>query len=237
MSEYLSALQAAAAAADIPAPPGALAKLAVYFELMRAHNRHVNLTAVIEPAEVAVRHFADSLAPPALARLPRGAQIIDVGTGAGLPGVVLCAMRPDLHAVLLDGTRKRIDFITDALREAGIPNAQPVWARAEDFGRGAGRARFDCAVSRAVAALPTLLELCIPLIKPGGSALCWKGPAAPAECLAAQRAARLLGAAPPVAHPYHLAGRDEYFIVEALKKLPTPARYPRRAGIPGKEPL
>ncbi|MDR3051462.1 MAG: 16S rRNA (guanine(527)-N(7))-methyltransferase RsmG [Oscillospiraceae bacterium] len=214
-------------------------KWSAYHTLLTEANARMDLTAVQDPLETVDRHYLDCLAPlakPGL--LPQGALCVDVGTGAGFPGVPLALVRPDLRWVLLDAQAKRVAFLRQVIAALGL-NAQALHARAEDAARlAAHRERYDLATSRAVAALPALLELTLPFVRPGGWALAWKGPATAAEWPAAQAAAGLLGGAlrPPLSAP--VPGRDwHHLLIIADKRQKTVSQYPRKAGEPGRKPL
>lgn len=223
--------------AGLPLEPQVIGKLAAFYALLEEANRLFNLTAVDGPAESAQRHFMDSLALPALNRLFPGEQVIDVGTGAGFPGMPVAILRPNLHVTLLDSTKKRTAFLESAVHTLQLPNITVVTARAEDYARGSGRERFDAALSRAVAPMNVLAEYMLPFIKPGGRALAWKGPSARDEAAAAVPACRLLGGGPPVFHSYCLPGRAAFFIVEIEKKGHTPNSFPRKTGKPSSNPI
>ncbi len=212
--------------------------------LLTEANAAMDLTAVLEPEEAVDRHYLDSLTPLSLlspqpcAGIPQGARVIDVGTGAGFPGIPLAIARPDIEVLLLDSQQKRVAFLCRAIEVLGL-RAQAVHARAEDAARlPEHRDRYDVAVSRAVAGLPTLLELTLPFVRVGGHALAWKGPAALEELEDATRAAALLGAElrPPVPAP--VPGRDwNHLLIAARKRAETVRQYPRKAGVPGRKPL
>lgn len=210
-----------------------------YCGLLLAENAAMNLTAVTDPGEVAVRHFLDSLCPPALALLPRGARLIDVGSGGGLPGIPLAIARPDLSVTLLEARRKKTDFLLRTAELLGLENVSVVWGRAEDTGRDpAHREQYDVATARAVAALPVLCELLLPFVAVGGMAFAWKGPAAREEMEAAGPALDCLGGAHPRLLPYaisHEFCHMHLFVCDKVR--PTPPSYPRKAGKPAKFPL
>ncbi len=207
-------------------------KFVAYYDLLIDWNTRMNLTAITAPEEVVKKHFADSLA--ALPLLSDGAKVVDVGTGAGFPGIPLLIRRPDLRLTLVDSLQKRIGFLETVLRELGL-TAACVHARAEDFGRmPAHRGTYDFAVSRAVAALPVLLELTVPLLKVGGKSICFKGEASQ-ELESAKSALFLLHAsAETVTVPADYGVRS---LVICTKNAPTPKTYPRKAGTPSKSPL
>ena len=207
-------------------------KFCRYYEMLLEWNARVNLTAITEKTQVAQKHFADSLFARPL--LKENARVADVGTGAGFPGVPLLITRPDLSLTLIDSLEKRLRFLEAVLKELGL-TAELVHARAEDAGRMPRfRGTFDAALSRAVAPLPTLLELTVPLLRVGGSAIASKGDAA-AELAMSQNAARVLRV--------ELSARQENAawgmrtLVIATKLGETAAAYPRKAGLPAKRPL
>jgi len=207
-------------------------KFVTYYTMLLDWNSRMNLTAITEPWEVAQKHFADSLA--ALPYLPQNARVVDVGTGAGFPGVPLLIMRPDLKLTLVDSLQKRVNFLDTVLQTLGL-QAETVHARAEDFGRmPAYRETFEIAVSRAVANLSTLLELTIPLVRVGGKSICYKGDAA-AELASAKSALHLLHTSAETVEIPAVYGARSLLI--CTKNAPTPKTYPRKAGVPSKQPL
>ena len=219
-------------------PPEAPERLARYRDLLIRKNRLMDLTSVPD-GEIPLRHFYDSLAPlleyPDLFR--PGASLADVGTGAGFPGLPAAIVRTDLRVTLIESMRRRCDFLEEVRESLGLGNVTVLCARAEDAGRdGKLRESFDLTVSRAVAAAPVLLEYLLPLTKTGGLALCWKGPGAAREAEEAREAARLLGCPALTVLPVAYPGEERY-LLKAEKTEPTPARYPRRTGIPAKRPL
>jgi len=202
-------------------------------------NAAMDLTAVLDPEEAVDRHYLDSLT--VLRRpdwIPQGARIVDVGAGAGFPGIPLLIARPDIQATLLDAQRKRVDFLHRVIQALGL-RAQAFHLRAEDAARQTGhRERYDVAVSRAVAGLPTLLELTLPLVRVRGCTLAWKGPAALEEFEAASRAAAMLGGRLCLPEPAPVPGRDwRHLLIAAEKEIETVRQYPRKAGIPARKPL
>ena len=210
----------------------ALDRFETYQRLLAEWNEKMNLTAITDPVEVAEKHFADSLA--ALPYLKPSMAIIDVGTGAGFPGIPLLIMMPELQLTLADSLQKRLTFLDALLKELGL-QADLVHGRAEDLGQNRlYRERFDAALSRAVASLPVLLELTTPFLKVGGAAIAYKGDGAE-EMKNARSAAFLL----------HVALRQvdlasdlgKRCLIFADKKAPTPRAYPRKAGTPNKKPL
>ena len=209
------------------------AQFARYYALLVDWNQRVNLTAVTEAEEVAAKHFADSLLPAQL--IPAGARCIDVGTGAGFPGVPLMIMRGDLKMTLLDSLRKRLTFLDALLRELNL-SAALVHMRAEDAGRDNGRrGHYDVAFTRAVAGASVLMEWTAPLLKIGGLSLMYKGPRADEELASAQHAQQLLKMETRIVD-YDVPWGERHLIV-AKKLAPTPKDYPRKAGAAAKNPL
>ncbi len=231
-------LQAGLERLGVAADGVTLDRLARYHALLTEWNARIDLTAVLDPEEMVDRHYLDSAAPLALGLIPQGARVIDVGTGAGLPGIPLCILRPDLRVTLLDAQRKRVTFLQAAIEALDLP-AQAVHMRAEDAARDeARREAYDVAVSRAVAATPTLLELTLPFVRVGGRAIAWKGPGLQAELEQARRAAHLLGGALEGVLDAPVPGRDwQHVLLVCAKRQKTARQYPRRAGLPGKNPL
>ena len=210
----------------------ALDRFETYHRLLAEWNERMNLTAITDPVDVAEKHFADSLA--ALPYLKPGMRVIDVGTGAGFPGVPLLILEPELDLTLADSLNKRLTFLDALLKELGL-TAALVHGRAEDLGQNKlYRERYDAALSRAVANLPVLLELTTPFVKVGGTAIAYKGDGAE-ELESARSAAFLL----------HVKLRSVDFasslgkrcLIFADKTAPTPRSYPRKAGTPSKKPL
>ena len=214
-------------------------KLEIYLRLLLEWNARMDLTAVEEEEELADRHFVDSLTVLRTDLVPRDASFIDVGTGAGFPGMVLAMARPDLHVVLMDAQRKRLKFLEAVAAEAGTGNAEILHARAEDAARDRKhREQYDIAAARAVAPLNVLAEYLLPFVKVGGCALCWKGPALKQELEAGRRAAHLLGGRLEMPVSCAVAGRDwEHTILPVRKTEKTAAAYPRKAGTPKTKPL
>lgn len=169
-----------------------LKKLHGYFKLLLDANRTLNLTRITDPDDAALRHFADSVALLSAVDVAEGARVIDVGTGGGFPGVPLLIARPDLRMTLIDSTGKKLAFVRSACEELKLP-CEILTARAEELSGSAGyRDGYDLAVSRAVAALPVLTELCAPFVKPGGIFAAYKGERAQEELSASAGAIREL---------------------------------------------
>jgi 16S rRNA (guanine527-N7)-methyltransferase len=211
-------------------------KIARYHDLLLDWNQRMDLTNV-SPEDIPVRHYLDSLLPLKEAGLfPAGAKIIDVGTGAGFPGLMLAIARGDMQVTLLDSLKKRCDFLLECKWILALPNVTILHVRAEDAARDNLRETFDRAVARAVAPMNVLAEYLLPFVKVGGFALCWKGPKVFEEMEEGARACQLLGGEiqTPIFMP--LKG-EEHYIVPIAKVEETPKKYPRKARRPSKNPL
>lgn len=219
--------------------PSQLEQFEKYAQLLIDWNSKVNLTAIVEPEAIAVKHFIDSLAIMAKMPIVNGASIADVGTGAGFPGIPLRIMRSDLNILLLDSLQKRVRFLNYVINELCLHNITASHGRAEEAGhKREYREAYDITVSRAVSSLNTLAELCLPLIKVGGLFIALKGPQVEAELKQAKQAIGLLGGTIREVISYALPiNGDQRTIVIIEKTAHTPARFPRRPGIPEKQPL
>ena len=207
---------------------------ATFYALLTEKNKVMNLTAITEKDEVRVKHFEDSLM---LLSYDRDFEtLIDVGTGAGFPGVPLAIARPDVRVLLLDSLRKRIGFLDEVCAALPLPNAATEHNRAEDAVK-THRETFDRAVSRAVANLSTLSEYCLPFVKVGGYFVAYKSGNVAEEVEAAQNAVRRLGGEIERIETYRLSNGDPRSLIFIRKIAPTPKKYPRKAGTPQKDPL
>ncbi|CAA9540412.1 MAG: 16S rRNA (guanine(527)-N(7))-methyltransferase [uncultured Thermomicrobiales bacterium] len=222
-----------------------LRKLAGYRDALLVANQTTNLTAIRDLIGIERRLILESLrlVPPLDERLAEFAsarpRLIDIGTGAGIPGIVLAIARPNLDVTLLDATRKKIAFLERTIAELDLGNARAVHGRAEEIGLDRTmRGRFDIATARAVSSIPSLMELGLPLLKRGGYLLLSKGPDIDEELEAGVRAGEILGGTVMEASFLPEAGTSiatQLVIVE--KTAPTPGAYPRRSGIPSRNPL
>ncbi|HMM06838.1 MAG TPA: 16S rRNA (guanine(527)-N(7))-methyltransferase RsmG [Clostridiales bacterium] len=234
MTEFVQTLKATLDELKINYTEEIIGKAADYACYLRKENEKMNLTAITEPGEMAVKHFADSLCLLNYVDLPKNASLLDVGSGAGFPGLVLRLFRPDLKVTLLDASKKRCGFLERLKRELFADDVEILWGRSEELAREENlREQFDFVTARAVASLPVLLELCTPFLKPGGRFLAMKGKE---ETDGAAKALTLLNCELAVHHRYRLNGEDRA-VLEIKKLGPTPEKYPRRAGMPEKRPL
>ena len=213
--------------------------LAQYLAILTEWNERMDLTAVLEEDEMLDKHFMDSLAVLKTPLLDRTETVIDVGSGAGFPGLVLAMARPDISFTLLDAQRKRVQFLDAVCAEVSVENVTLIHARAEDGGRNRMlRERFDRAVARAVAPLNMLCELLLPFVKVGGQAVCWKGPALWNELDSGKIAAEILGGEADEPIPYPIHGRDwEHNLFPVRKVRPIGDVYPRNPGMLKARPL
>lgn len=223
----------------IPFDPSVPEKLYIYFSLLKEWNNNMDLTSVPEDDEIADRHFIDSLLILKSQMITTESSLIDVGTGAGFPGMVLAIARKDLKVTLADSQQKRLKFLEKVRKETGTENTKLLHMRAEDAAKEKiYREKYDFATARALAPLNVLCEYLLPFIKIGGYALCWKGPSLEKEIESGRRAAMILGGR--VEYPINcpVAGRDwDHVILPIQKDKKTPDIYPRKAGIPKNKPL
>ncbi|MGM0502071.1 MAG: 16S rRNA (guanine(527)-N(7))-methyltransferase RsmG [Bacillota bacterium] len=212
-----------------------------YMEILREWNQKINLTAIDEPEEIIVKHFLDSLSILQILELSGSEKIIDIGTGAGFPGLVIKIIYPELELTLLDSVKKKVNFLRQAAYELDLDldTIEFIHGRAEDLGRNRQhRERYDYAIARAVAYLNVLSEYALPFVKVGGSFIAQKGESAKREVVDSQVALEKLGgetlAVSPVELPYN---NDERYLILIEKIVSTPNKYPRKAGTPKKNPL
>lgn len=210
-----------------------------YYEMLVDRNRVMNLTAITERSEVEEKHFLDSIALADAADLSGEKSLIDVGTGAGFPGLPLKILFPNLDIVLIDSLQKRVDFLNEVIGELGLSGIRALHFRAEEAARQSEyREQFDFCVSRAVAELPVLAEYCLPFVKQGGLFISYKSRTAEEEAAAAQNAFAVLGGTLSEVRTFPLgaAGLLRSFVLVA-KTASTPEKYPRAAGKVRKKPL
>ena len=215
-----------------------------YKDLLLEWNQKMNLTAITEEKEIIIMHFLDSISclqTKGLSIRPTAGplQLIDVGTGAGFPGIPLKIMLPEIKLTLLDSLKKRIGFLEEVGKELNLDGMEFIHGRAEDFGENKDyREKYNCVVSRAVAALNVLAEYCLPFVRVGGYFICQKGPKLIGEMEEAKKAIKILGGKieEQIKTDIPFSNREHYILI--IKKIKqTPIKYPRKAGKPSKNPI
>ncbi|MHB1345255.1 MAG: 16S rRNA (guanine(527)-N(7))-methyltransferase RsmG [Thermoleophilia bacterium] len=216
--------------------PEAVAALALYGDLLLASR--TNVTAVRDPHGVETVHFLDSLSFLDVPEIRRARTLVDVGSGGGLPAVVLAIALPEVAVTAVDSVGKKCAFVEEVRDSLGLANLEVVCARAEDAGRSRLREVFDVAVARAVAALPVLSELAVPLIRPGGTFVAAKGALSDQERMEGETALGILGSDQHrLVRARSFEGAENRWLFVAIKERATPEMYPRRPGVPVKRPL
>lgn len=223
----------------IELPDGALELLNRYYEMLIDTNKVMNLTAITEYSEVVIKHFADSAAIGCITDMNGNIDVIDVGTGAGFPGIVLKIVYPQLSVVLLDSLNKRVGFLKNVITELGLTDISAIHGRAEDIAKNKDyREKFDLCVSRAVANMSSLSEYCLPFVKVGGRFIPYKADGCDEEVKTASKAVNILGGKIRKIESYVIPDTDicrKFVVIDKLRN--TSAKYPRKAGLPTKEPL
>ena len=215
----------------------ALERFDIYAKLLVEWNEKINLTAITEPEEIVIKHFLDCLTVFSKVEIKKNAKIIDVGTGAGFPGLVMLIARPDLDITLMDSLNKRLTVIRDILEKLEL-TANVVHSRAEDGGQNkAYREKYDFSTARAVSNLRDLTEYCLPFVKVGGCFIAMKAAKAEEEIISAQKAITTLGGTVAEKHTFELEDAGERNIVLIKKISSTPAKFPRPSAKIAKNPL
>lgn len=211
----------------------------IYYELLTEWNSFMNLTAITEYEDVLKKHFVDSVSLIQAVDVRKELTLIDVGTGAGFPGLALKIAYPELKVTLLDSLQKRIQFLDAVIEKLGLEGIETIHGRAEDFAKPQKlRESFDLCVSRAVANLSTLSEYCLPFVKVGGYFIPYKSEKIAQEKGEAEKALELLGGKFERQVEFMLPSSDIYrnlFVIKKVKE--TPKKFPRKAGLPAKEPI
>lgn len=226
-------LETALLRAGFSCPPATIEKMVEFYELLIQWNRKANLTALTEPEDFINKHILDSLYP---ARFLGEGTLADVGTGAGFPGLPLKLFMPQVRLTLVEAAAKKVAFLEHCTSSLAV-EAEIVHGRAEELGRSLARESFVYATARAVAALSVICEYCLPLLRVGGRLLALKGPSSEGEVKSAAGAIELLGGELTEIVNYNLPNGDPRSLIVIEKVLPTPAKYPRRPGVPAKKPL
>lgn len=239
MMEYKALLKDSCEKMGVPLNERQLEQFMTYLSLLLEWNGKMNLTAITEKRDVVLKHFADCLSLIPAVEWKSGMQVIDVGTGAGFPGIPVKIACPDVEMTLLDSLQKRIGFLEEAVTQLGLENVHCVHSRAEDGGQNpAYREQYDLCVSRAVANLAVLAEYCLPFVKVGGMLAALKGPDAEAEAEQAKGALEKLGGRLVRIEDVSIPHTDlSHKLVFIEKTAPTPKQYPRKAGKISKNPL
>ena len=213
--------------------------LITYERELMEWNRKFNLTAIRDQESIRTKHFLDSLSCVQAWQAQPPNRLVDVGTGAGFPGIPLKIIYPGMKITLVESVGKKAMFCQHIVRVLGLENVEVIQARAEDLGQKAEhREKYDCAVARAVAQMNVLVEYLLPLVKIGGMVLAQKGESAPAEAQEAEKAMKLLGGKLKQLLPVNLPGvADDRYLVLIDKVAATPPKYPRKAGLLAKQPL
>lgn len=207
-----------------------------YGDLLLEWNQRMNLTRIIEPHEIILKHFIDSII---IANFFTASDLADLGSGAGFPGIPLKILRPELNLVLIDSLKKRVGFLEAVIKELNLNQITAVHARFEDIGKNSlYRGRFDIVTSRAVARLPILLEYALPFLKLNGLFIAPKGSQAEEELAESRKALKVLGAEVEKIERYNLGEGAEHRVIIMIRKVKeTPSQYPRQAGKPVKSPI
>lgn len=208
-----------------------------YMNLLLEWNKKINLTAIIDEEEIIIKHFIDSITISKY--IPLETSLVDVGTGAGFPGIPLKIVRDDIKIVLLDSLQKRINFLDVIIKELNLRDVETIHARVEDFGQNKEyRESFDIATSRAVANLSTLLEYLLPLVKVNGKVICMKGSSVNEEIQNSKKAINVLGGKMEEDVEFNLPKTDIKRNIILISKISTtPTKYPRKPGTPAKAPI
>ena len=235
--EFIEKMQEKSKVLEIIFSVEQLEQFFAYMNLLIEWNEKMNLTAIIEPEEIVLKHFIDSIT--ILKNIEDNSKIVDVGTGAGFPGIPLSIMNPTLKITLVDSLNKRLIFLQEVVNRLKLKNIEIVHARAEEFGQNKKyRESFDIATSRAVANLSTLSEYLIPLVKVGGKVISMKASDAQEEINDAKKAIEVLGGSIQQIDEFNLPQSDiGRTVIIIRKKKQTPSKYPRKPGTPSKEPI
>lgn len=237
--EFTEMLDRGAKELDIALSGQMLEKCALFYSLLLEWNQRMNLTALKEPGEIVEKHFLDSLTCTKITVLRDSLSVLDVGSGAGFPGIPLKIFFHEKRFTLLDSLKKRVGFLDTVINELNLSGIMAVHGRAEEFGqKKEARGQYAVVIARAVAELRVLAEFCMPLVQLGGSFIAMKGPQGEAELESAQNAVKLLGGTLEEVRSFNLPFTNACRTIIVIKKTShTPPQYPRRPGLPEKKPL
>lgn len=235
--EFVNKLYEKALKIDIKISEKELEKFYEYMKLLIEWNEKMNLTAIIEPNDVILKHFIDSITINKY--IDEQSKVMDIGTGAGFPGIPLKVLNEDVKMTLVDSLNKRVQFLKEVGKQLELTNIEYIHSRAEELaGSSLHRQQYDIVTSRAVARLTTLLEYMLPFVKIGGRCICMKGPNIIEELEEARKAIQLLGGEIETTENMLLPDSNQERNIIIIKKVvDTPAKYPRKAGIPSKQPI
>lgn len=213
--------------------------LLIYKDMLLDWNKKINLTSITDEKEIFIKHFFDSATCISTGYIKNSSKIIDVGTGAGFPGLVLKILNNEINITLLDSLKKRTVYLEDLVSKLDLKKVEIIHGRAEEYAKKNGyREEYDIVLSRAVASLNVLLEYCIPYVKVGGFFLCQKGPNYETELKQAEKALNILGGKVEEIMEFHLPYSDiTHYIIIIKKVFITPTKYPRKPGKPSSNPI
>ncbi len=236
--DWLLALREGAALFDIALSSVQEVQFAHFMQLLLTRNIQLNLTAITEPREVAIKHFLDSLLVESVWKPTHAERVIDIGTGGGIPGIPLAIRHPECTFLLNDSAQKKVNFLRETTVELGLTNVIPHWGRAESLGRDSDyRAKYHVALVRAVAHLGVLVEYALPLLRIGGRFIAMKGPGGEAEITDSEHALQTIGGAVQEVRRLTLPVAGERLLIVVQKTHHTPTLYPRNGGAMKKKPL
>lgn len=236
--DYYKLIEASCSSVGLEFDEKKYSQFVEYKNLIQEWNEKMNLTAITDDEGVMKKHFIDSIKVFNFSGLREAESIIDIGTGAGFPGIPMKIVKPDMKVVLLDSLMKRVNFLNEVIAKLGLEDIKAIHGRAEDFGKAEYRECFDVAVSRAVANMTLLTELCMPFVKVNGYFVAMKGPGAGAEIEEAKAAIGMLGGRLEQIIEVEIEESDLKHNLVVVKKIkPTPKQFPRKPGVAAKKPI
>jgi 16S rRNA (guanine527-N7)-methyltransferase len=235
---YFELMEASCKNIDMKFDENKYAKFIEYKNMIQEWNEKINLTAITDDDDIIKKHFIDSIKVFNFKEFNNAKRIIDIGTGAGLPGIPIKIVKPEAEVVLLDSLMKRVNFLNEVIKKLNLNDIKAIHGRAEEFGKVEYREVFDIAVSRAVANLTLLSELCLPFVKVGGYFVAMKGPSVDAEITDAKAAISALGGKLQEVVEFDIEGSDLKHNLVIIRKISkTPKQFPRKTGVAAKKPL